>query len=460
MIRRLPIIPAVSARLAAITISLAVLLIVALVALSGSTMLTLLGLGVIGLGMVILLLLRWPALGPILLIPIAFFVPYSIGTGTHSEISAPFVWAMGIILLWIATIIADPTRRPSHLTRPQIALLVLSAIFIVALFVGQGNWMPLAGKAPLTAQLGGLALVLLSVGVFFVTAEQMQEERGLIALVGVFLLLGGVFAVGVLIPPLKPYLLRLYEPGSISSQCFAWLPALALGQAVFNRRLHPILRISLAGLSAIALYSVYVSVPGWVSGWLPALVGVLVIIVLRSRWTFLVILGGGLLFAPQALQSVLSADAYSYTTRMQAWQILVEIIKANPILGLGPANYYWYTPLFPISGYYGLQFNSHNQYVDLVAQAGILGFVAYLWFLVSMGLFSWQAGRRAPEGFARGYIYGAIGGLATIVVAGMFGDWILPFVYNVGLVGFKSSYLGWLFLGGVIAMVRIMDREA
>ena len=200
--------------------------------------------------MVTLLLLRWPALGPILLIPITFFVPFSIGTGTRTEISATFLWAIGITLLWIATIIADPSRRPSHLTRPQMALLVLSGIFIVALFVGQGNWMPLAGRAPITAQLGGLALVLVSVAVFFVTAEQMQNERGLIALVSVFLILGSIFAVGVLIPPLKPYLLRLYEPGSISSQCFSWLPALALGQAVFNRRLHPILRLSLGGLAA------------------------------------------------------------------------------------------------------------------------------------------------------------------------------------------------------------------
>ena len=167
----------------------------------------------------------------------------------------------------------------------------------------------------------------------------------------------------------------------------------------------PALRFSLGGLAAIALYAVYVSVPGWVSGWLPALAGMLVIIVLRSRWTFLLILAGALLFAPQAFQSLLSGDAYSYTTRVQAWQILVEIIRANPILGLGPANYYWYTPLFPISGYYGLQFNSHNQYVDMVAQAGLLGLLAYLWFLVSMGWFSWLAGRRAPEGFARLYLW-------------------------------------------------------
>jgi hypothetical protein len=148
-----------------------------------------------------------------------------------------------------------------------------------------------------------------------------------------------------------------------------------------------------------------------------------------------------LLLAPQALQSVRADDAYSFTTRVQAWEILSEIIKANPILGLGPANYYWYTPLFAISGYYGIQFNSHNQYVDLVAQAGILGLLAYLWFLVSMSWFAWRANRHIPEGFARGYVMGSrrVGHHDR---CGALGDWALPSLQR-GDRRLQIVYLGW-----------------
>lgn len=36
-----------------------------------------------------------------------------------------------------------------------------------------------------------------------------------------------------------------------------------------------------------------------------------------------------------------------------------------------------------------------------------------------------------------------------MAAAGMLGDWFLPFVYNIGFMGFKDSYMGWLLLGGL-----------
>jgi hypothetical protein len=34
----------------------------------------------------------------------------------------------------------------------------------------------------------------------------------------------------------------------------------------------------------------------------------------------------------------------------------------------------------------------------------------------------------------------------------MLGDWFLPFIYNVGYEGFRSSVLAWVFLGGLLAL--------
>ena len=66
---------------------------------------------------------------------------------------------------------------------------------------------------------------------------------------------------------------------------------------------------------------------------------------------------------------------------------------------------------------------------------------------------------RVPEGFAKAYVYGALGGLAGMLVAGMLGDWVLPFVYNIGFAGFRASVLGWIFLGGLVALEQ-MTRTA
>jgi O-antigen ligase len=115
------------------------------------------------------------------------------------------------------------------------------------------------------------------------------------------------------------------------------------------------------------------------------------------------------------------------------------------------ANYYWYTPLIPILGYH-VQFNSHNNYVDIIAQTGIIGLACFFWFAFEVWRVGWGIREKVPDGFAKAYVIGALGGLVATLVSGMLGDWILPFVYNVGLQGFRSSLIGWLFLGGLIAL--------
>lgn len=145
-------------------------------------------------------------------------------------------------------------------------------------------------------------------------------------------------------------------------------------------------------------------------------------------------------------------------TRLEAWRVLAEIVKVNPISGLGPANYYWYTPLFPVLGWY-VSFSSHNQYVDIVAQTGLLGLACFLWFAWGVGRLGWRLRARVPEGFAQVYVYGALGGLAGTLVAGLLADWVLLFVYNIGLKGFRASVLGWLFLGGLVAVEEVARRN-
>jgi hypothetical protein len=52
-----------------------------------------------------------------------------------------------------------------------------------------------------------------------------------------------------------------------------------------------------------------------------------------------------------------------------------------------------------------------------------------------------------------------IGGLAGTLVAATMADWLVPFVYNVGMQGFRSSVLGWIFLGGLVSVAAGVDRK-
>jgi hypothetical protein len=133
---------------------------------------------------------------------------------------------------------------------------------------------------------------------------------------------------------------------------------------------------------------------------------------------------------------------------------LLQIFKASPLFGLGPANYYYYTSLFPLLGWY-VKFNSHNNYMDILIQYGALGLGIFMWLVIELGILAGKLYRRLEDPFSRAYSAAALGGLAALLVSGLLGDWFLPFLYNIGYRGFRTSVFAWIFLGGLVALARI-----
>jgi hypothetical protein len=338
---------------------------------------------------------------------------------------------------------------------PLLAYLVVA---VISFGVGQLNWLPFALHAPMGAQLGGLAIIVLSASTFLLAANQVRDLVWLKRITWAFLAVG---ALAILIRSVLPWFglptQQLFPPAG--TVFYIWLVAMAFSQAAFNRDLHPVWRLALGGLVLVTLYILFVWKFDDKSGWLSAFVCIAVII---GAWSW----RAGLALVPVAAlavvylwSGVVATDEYSVFTRFDAWEIMAKIIKISPVLGLGFANYYWYTPLFPIRGY-AVSFNSHNNYVDIVAQTGVVGLICFVWLLWELGRLGWRLRTEVPAGFAQAYVYGAIGGLAGMAVAGMFGDWVLPFFYNIGLYGFRSSMLGWLFLGGLVSLEQMVNTKS
>jgi O-antigen ligase len=243
---------------------------------------------------------------------------------------------------------------------------------------------------------------------------------------------------------------------------WVWIFAIAFSQIMCNNRMKVIYKVPLAILLGTAFYFRVIVTPYWSSGWVPAVAAMTVIGLIQLRWVGVSMgVAGGFAYViyGAVFSNLLLADnEYSYDTRIEAWQIAAQVFKTNPIFGLGPSNYYNYTSLYPIRGYF-VPFNSHNNYVDLLLEVGLVGFLIFLWMLFEIWRTGWRIKETVPPGFAYAYVVGCLGGVVGTAVAAMFGDWVIPFVYNIGFQGFRASMLSFFFFGGLIALEQMQAKK-
>jgi hypothetical protein len=395
-----------------------------------------------------------------LLLTIAVLVPLEFGGGPDNAAvaSALIICGYALVRQLLARRMVASERSPV-----VVATIVFMAVAVLAFVAGQYPWFPAPG-APMRAQVGGLMLFLLSGGVFLVVSHQLKSLTELRTLTWLFLVTGAVAVVTSVVGALNVSIggIAITDAASIGSIFWIWIVTVSASQALFNAELSPGQRIALLGLTIFAIARGVFFALDWVSGWLPPLIGLGIVLLLRfPKFMFasgLVVLAPALLFGGTMYDKLAAGESYSSMTRFEAMGVMWQLIRHNPWLGFGPANYYHYTLLFPILGWW-VRFNSHNNYLDLLAEVGFIGLAAFGWFVVEMYRVLLKLRARVPPGFSRAYVVGAIAGLTASLVSGVLADWIIPFTYNIGLRGFRSSLLFWFFLGGAVALKRFVAAD-
>ena len=405
------------------------------------------------------ILIRKLPLGLVLLVFIALLVPSPFQSGAGANLTPPMVFVVLLLGLWVVDMVARQRQIRLVSSRTMLPAVVFLIVTFISFMNGQINYYSFTQNAPISAQIGELAVFVFSIGAFILVANLIDEIKWLERITWLFLVLGGVYMFARLAPITEDIIRPLFQYGSDASLFWTWMVAMAASQAIFNRMLSRRARVALFALLAVTIYVGFIQAYSWKSGWLPALFALFVIAWLgKPRYRIALLLLAGLALVLNSVvnvnQAVAGGEDYSILTRLEAWRIILEIVKVNPLLGLGLSNYYFYTQLFPILGY-SVKFNSHNNYVDIIAQVGIIGLACFLWFMWEVGRLGLELRHEVKVGFQYAFVIGVLGGLVGTLVAGMLGDWILPFVYNVGLHGYRSSIFFWLFLGGLVALEQI-----
>jgi len=419
-------------------------------------------------GICILGFARWPPVGLAALVLSGLLMPTFVDSAVDRRLNATFVLAPILIVLWLLGMAKRGITPRENAARQNRPLLLLLSVCVLSFLVGQFPWFP-RSQAPLDAQLGGLAIFLFSGGAFFMASYHLRSLRWLRVIVWTFLAAAAIRVVLLYLPDavLRPFSMFAAAPllptSPLGSMFWTWLMALTFGQLVGNPHLRRRFKLALASLLSLVVYITFFPWRDWASGWLPGFVAMFVILALMKPRVAVLLLCAGItlvLYKQERLSDALWTpdQQYSYVSRSHAAATLSEIARKDLLFGLGPANYYHYTPLYPIAGWF-VHFSSHSTYLDLILQVGIVGLICYGWFLLSVGWLAVRLRKQVRPGFALGYVYGAAGGLVGTACAGGLGDWVLPFAYNVGVAGFRSSILAWIFLGGLAGLGHIVTAQ-
>ncbi len=138
---------------------------------------------------------------------------------------------------------------------------------------------------------------------------------------------------------------------------------------------------------------------------------------------------------------------YAVLERMAHWQAAWGMFSDHPWLGVGIGNYEPVYPAYFLPGWTEPLGHAHNYYLNIAAEAGLIGLAAYL---VLWGAAFWQAWKavQATEGYWRGVAVGILGVLAHLSVHNFFDN---LYVHNM--------YLHVAILLGLIFVIGQQDQS-
>jgi len=240
-----------------------------------------------------------------------------------------------------------------------------------------------------------------------------------------------------------------------------WFVVLSLGQALFNRRLGRGWRLLLLAGALGWLGKVIGVSTDWLSGWVPTLLGVTVLAARRNlRFLLVVVLILAVIFAANwsYFAKVLENNRHeSGDTRLDAAIRNWRITRTHLLFGLGPAGYeaYYrtYIPETPMA--------THNNYLDILSETGLVGLGFFLWFMLALGLAAYRLSvrLRGEGGFREGYAAAALAGWAGVVLAMFLGDWVIPYAYTQGIIGYDYALYNWIFLAGILSLEAMVAGQ-
>ena len=419
-------------------------------------------LGMIGLTGAIIIYQNLATTG-IVIVVISTILHEGVQTGTGTKITFTFILLCVWIGLWLfKMVVVDRTIsiRPSPANIPIYAFIaiVLFSFLWSNIYVEEGVHYLYRDKI-IPRVMTALTLIISPI-TYLIYGNLFHQRKLLRFFIWWFIGVGALFGL------IQLASINANLPFNANGQFPIFVAALALGQAMFNPSLKVYTRVLLLGIAVIWSYlSIGLGI-SWLSGWIPLVLVMFILIFFYSR-KFLIGLGVIVLIYLalnfSTIQTIITGEQEeSGQTRADSWRRTFAVVEDHYLFGTGPAGYHFY---FTAYGYYDAAgigtFNlSHNNYVDILAQTGIFGFATFIFLFIGHGITVWKLYRTSVDDpLLNGLKYALIAIYPMTLITMMLGDWITPFPYTQTLSGIDYTIWHWIFAGITLALYHYLQDQ-
>ncbi len=135
--------------------------------------------------------------------------------------------------------------------------------------------------------------------------------------------------------------------------------------------------------------------------------------------------------------------------RLVIWNDALTIWQLHPLIGIGAGNYQFFDLAYG-SDIVGV---AHNQYLEVLAEMGLIGLLSLLWLLIALGQRLYWIYRHTTDSEAHALALSSLGSYAAILLGGFFTDSLLPSTAAAGGAGpFLLASYRWLLIGLTLAI--------
>lgn len=375
-------------------------------------------------------------------------VPFAFPTSRSAEVVAALLMSIGLLGLWLARLVwvGRLVFVRSVLYAPVCAFMLawVFAMLSSNAFLDPRVAFGLAFNFT-TVQIAAVTVAIVSLGLLLLGINIPPRRRFVQVATWSMVAVGAVWITAEY-THLTDYIWFMSTSGLFTM----WLVAIAYGQALFNQELRPVERGALLVLVGAIMFRMAILDTVWLSGWVPGAVAMGLITVRRS-WKLAFVCGVVFLlfaavFSHQMYEAIYQTQVDEGSdSRFDIWMQAWDLLSQHPVFGTGPVGYAaYYMTLYAGSDN---SLSTHSNWLDIAAETGIVGFATFLWtgasllWVIGKGAFRWQ------RGLYGGFANAALGGLAGATIAMALGDWVIPFIYNQGIEGFRYTLHTWVYLG-------------